>query len=150
MKTLIQSLILSFLFILVFLWVQGSVKTPPVPVYDFYFLEAKEANRPYEKPYKKLLVDYFSEKYGVLPELVNCLIERESGFNEFAIGDQGQAVGLIQAHPYFWRAYRQRMGEDIDLSLRTNPVASIETMCYVLSKGGESNWTTFKYCQRKL
>ena len=37
--------------------------------------------------------------YGVPPELAVAVAQRESSLNPYAVGDEGQAVGLFQIHP---------------------------------------------------
>lgn len=39
------------------------------------------------------------EKYGISPSIVIAMIERESQFNRYAIGDDGRSFGLMQVQP---------------------------------------------------
>ena len=47
-----------------------------------------------------------SDTYGIQPEIIMAIIDRESEFDISAIGDKGQAFGLMQVHP---RWHYQRM-----------------------------------------
>lgn len=39
------------------------------------------------------------EKYGIMPSIVIAMIERESQFDRYAIGDDGRSLGLMQIQP---------------------------------------------------
>lgn len=39
------------------------------------------------------------EKYGIMPSIVIAMIERESRFDRYAIGDDGRSFGLMQIQP---------------------------------------------------
>ncbi len=49
-------------------------------------------------PQIKRIVNSYSKRIGVPPSLVNAIIERESGYNQFAISNKG-AMGLMQLMP---------------------------------------------------
>ena len=46
------------------------------------------------------------EKYDLDPAMIIAMIDRESEFDSYAIGDQGRALGLMQIHP---RWHEERM-----------------------------------------
>lgn len=99
------------------------------------------------------LIEYYAQKFDVDQNLVACIVRRESSFNPFAVGDQGRALGLVQAHPYFWRAYRGRMGLSANLQLRADQAEAIKTLAYVLSAYGEKggqNWSVYWKCKKEI
>lgn len=48
------------------------------------------------------------EKYNIPPEIIVAMIERESQFNQYGIGDDGRSLGLMQIQP---KHHIQRMIE---------------------------------------
>jgi len=77
--------------------------------------------------------------YGVDPELALCICRRESSFNNRAVGDEGEAVGLWQWHKTSWDHVRRSM----DLSTtdhRANIVESTEAAMYAMSDLGLYHW----------
>lgn len=44
------------------------------------------------------LISHYSELYGVSSTTVSSVIKCESGFNQNAIGDNGNSFGLVQIH----------------------------------------------------
>lgn len=56
----------------------------------------------YEIPLSRGLQDLIfdeCERYGLSPQIVIALIERESRFDTYALGDDGRAFGLMQVQP---------------------------------------------------
>jgi soluble lytic murein transglycosylase-like protein len=49
-------------------------------------------------PQIKRIVNSYSKRIGVPPSLVHAIIERESGYNQFAVSNRG-AMGLMQLMP---------------------------------------------------
>jgi soluble lytic murein transglycosylase-like protein len=49
-------------------------------------------------PQIKRIVNSYSRRIGVPPSLVHAIIERESGYNQFAVSNKG-AMGLMQLMP---------------------------------------------------
>jgi len=94
------------------------------------------------------LIKFYSEKYGVSERLVKCILQRESGFNPYAEGDKGLAVGLAQFHLGTYKAFRKVMGlEQVDF--RTDKAEAIKTLCWALSKDLGRHWTVYKGCLRR-
>lgn len=55
-------------------------------------------NEPLAVPQIKKIAHAYAKRIGVPPSLVNAIIERESGYNQFAISKRG-AAGLMQLMP---------------------------------------------------
>lgn len=63
----------------------------------------------FDVPLDEALQDHIfaeCEKYSLDPAMIIAMIDRESEFDIYAIGDQGRALGLMQIHP---RWHEERM-----------------------------------------
>lgn len=89
-------------------------------------------------------------RYGVDPELAIVICRRESSYDEFAIGDNGLAVGLWQWHLTSWEHVRAKMGKDT-LDRRTDLVESTEAAMYAMGELGLYEWwSTYHPALREL
>lgn len=64
--------------------------------------KSENATRYYEIPLSREVQDLIfaeCERYGLSPQIVIALIERESRFDTYALGDDGRAFGLMQVQP---------------------------------------------------
>jgi len=96
--------------------------------------------------YIKDLVTNYATKNNVNKDMCKCIIAKESGGDSNAIGDNGDAFGIVQYHLGTFLADRR----DASLSqvdLRGDPEASIEAMTYAIARGRGGAWSTFGYCQ---
>lgn len=98
---------------------------------------------PEPKTTEEELVYFYSEKYGVNPQLVFCVIEKESSWNTFAVGDSGKAKGLAQFWLNTYQWFRRAMGLS-QKDERTDKAEAIKTLCYALSIGRGNEWTPVK------
>lgn len=82
------------------------------------------------------LIDFDAWYYQVNPALIRGIVARESAFNQYAVGDHGTSIGLVQihlpAHPTISRAEAE------------SPVFSINYLAEALSKGQGKQWSTYK------
>lgn len=85
----------------------------------------------------KYALDYFMAQGWTREQAAGIVanLQRESGFNPFAIGDHGQAFGLAQWHPDRQAAFRRWAGHDITRSTVDEQFAFIQ---YELTHGGET------------
>ena len=83
-----------------------------------------------------------SQEYGLDYEKLYTLIQKESGWNENAVGDSGKAYGIAQ----FWRgtfsSYAKKYGMD-DLQYES-PADQILLMVKMIANGQSYNWTAAK------
>lgn len=80
-------------------------------------------------------------------ELINCLIQHESGGKTNAVGDQGRANGILQFHIPTFQHFcieKYELAEEIDQIYNEH----IQVMCadMMISEGGISHWTTYPNC----
>ena len=92
------------------------------------------------------LVYFYSEKYSVNPQMVSCIIEKESSWNAQAIGDSGLALGLAQFHRGTYIRFRKKMGLSAK-DERTDKAEAIKTLVWGLSQGLGSHWTAYGRCR---
>lgn len=85
-------------------------------------------------------VDQYSKQYGVNPELMNCILFKESSYNAGAKNKTSSATGMAQFIKSTWVSFRTRMGEDTNIDLRLDPIESIKTLAWALSKGYKNHW----------
>lgn len=62
------------------------------------------------------------EKYGINPKIIIAMIEKESGFDRYAIGDDGRSFGLMQVQP---KNHLQRM-IDLDCTDLFDPIKNVK------------------------
>lgn len=107
----------------------------------------------YDLPYHERLIVLFANRYKVERDLMRCIVQRESGFKQYAVGDSGLAVGPAQFHLATYRSFRRLMGKDTQdqrTDQRTEWTTSLETLAWGLATGRERNWSTFEYCRRTI
>ena len=74
------------------------------------------------------------EEYQISFELVVAVIATESGFNVEAVGDSGNAIGLMQIQPRWWQEKADAEGLDIN-----EPLDNVEIGIIILVDALESN-----------
>lgn len=107
-----------------------------------------EAAEPVEAPKKTKIpanphqgaVDQYAKEYSVSPELMNCILFKESSYNPSAKNKNSSATGMAQFIKGTWTSFRTRMGEDPNLDLRLDARESIKTLAWALSKGYAHHW----------
>ena len=100
-------------------------------------------NRPYSL-YKHIYDEAYI--FGIEPDYVYCIVQKESGFDKNAVGDSGLAHGLGQFHLPTWKSFRKQMGKSQE-DTRFSAYDSIETLVWGLTKDYDSHWTASRYCQ---
>jgi cell division protein FtsB len=93
----------------------------------------------------KTIIAKYSSVYGVNRPLIECIVANESGGRYNAVGDNGAAVGVAQYHLATFLGHRRQMGLSEE-DFRTDLEASIEALCFSVSRGGIGNWTTREQC----
>ena len=82
---------------------------------------------------------------GENKDLIECLIKKESMWNAYAVGDSGNAFGLLQ----FWRStfdfYKEKYGEEwLEYE---NPLHQIILADLMLKDNLWFHWTTYNKCK---
>ena len=65
-------------------------------------LEATSSTEYFDVPLDHYMQDFIKaecKSKGIEPSIVIAMIERESHYDQYAIGDDGRALGLLQIHP---------------------------------------------------
>lgn len=98
----------KFIFIIVFISqiyykveMDGTITFTDVPSYGFKPIERKKMKRwvpPSEKRKVKSVIKKVAEIYDIEPELLQAIVEVESGYDIYAVSHKG-AIGLMQLMP---------------------------------------------------
>lgn len=80
------------------------------------------------------LIDFDAQIYSVDPALMRGIIKRESNFNQYAVGDHGTSVGLVQIH--------LPAHTNVSRAEAESPVFAINFLADQLSKGNCKIWST--------
>ena len=100
------------------------VTTPAFEGYDFIPLD------------KSLQIEIYNlcEEYSISYELIISVIATESNFNVSAIGDNGDAIGLMQIQPRWWQELADSEGLDV-----YNPTDNVELGIIILVNAIKDN-----------
>ena len=80
------------------------------------------------------LITFDSALYNVSEPLMRGIVKRESNFNQYAVGDHGTSIGLVQIH--------LPAHKDISRAEAENPIFAINYLASELAKGHCSIWST--------
>jgi hypothetical protein len=87
-------------------------------------------------------------EYGVKPEIVLAIIEKESGWNTNAAGDSGRSLGLMQIQPK-WHQWRMDEIFGADNGDWFNPYHNVAVGCHLLrdlyDTGLSEEWVLMAY-----
>ena len=75
-----------------------------------------------------------SNTYGIAPEIIMAMIDRESEFDSDDIGDNGNAYGLMQIWPKWHYKRMQRLGCTDLLDPYHNVTVGVDYLCELLNK----------------
>lgn len=81
---------------------------------------------------------------------IDCLIEKESSGNHFAVGDGGKAVGCLQFHLPTWELFCVKKYGLTDKDLRTDCEMAKKCAYKMIVGGYESHWTTNQRCSELI
>lgn len=98
-----------------------------------------------------IIIRLLAMLYGVNPDYAVCIAQHESEFDQFAIGDSGEAAGLWQWHEPSIRlamahgrlAWDWERQGDPRLDVVMSTAAAMEAM-----SGGWDWWSTRQLCER--
>ena len=114
---------------------------PPIVAQETEATELPRSEEPertyYDVPLTEDLQDIIidvSEERGVAPELIIAVIEKESGYNPDASGDNGRSQGLMQ----IWRSFHEKRMEKLGAvnlyDPRDNVIVGIDILAEKLDK----------------
>jgi soluble lytic murein transglycosylase-like protein len=84
----------------------------------------------------KTIIDTYSKKYSVESKLLADVIDCESSYNIYALGDGGHSRGLAQIHDEFHPEVSDEQAYD--------PEFAVEFLARYISEGKGSQWTCYR------
>lgn len=84
----------------------------------------------------KTIIDRYSIKYSVESKLLADVIECESSFNRYALGDEGHSRGLAQIHDMYHPEVSDEEAYDPDFA--------VAFLARYISEGKGSQWTCYR------
>lgn len=96
---------------------------------------------------KELQLHIFKEceKHNIAPAVIIAMIERESDFDERAIGDNGNSFGLMQIQPKWHKATMDRLGCTNLLVPFQNVTVGIDYVAELKEKNNDLYWVLMAY-----
>lgn len=85
------------------------------------------------------------ESYGVDPELVMGIIQRESCYTADAIGDGGNSLGLMQIQPRWHQARMEKLGVTDLLDPYQNVLVGVDLLAELYSMNSSTEWVLMAY-----
>ena len=107
-----------------------------------------EKDRYFDIPLDESLQDHIRglcEEYGVDMTVILAMIDRESKFDIYAVGDNGRALGLMQIHPR-WHEARMSKLECWDLmDSYQNMTVAVDFIAELAASGNSIEWVLMAY-----
>ncbi len=101
------------------------------------------------EPTPEELVEEYSLKYGVDPNLAKAIIKCESNWMREVPNPYSSASGFFQFIDGTWTATMKRMGLSPDTD-KHDPYISLEAGVWLLSQDGTRHWNASRNCWSKL
>ena len=101
--------------------------------------KAKEPQLYFDVPLEVEVQDHIfkvCEEYGIEPEIVVAMIDRESEFNASAIGDNGSAFGLMQVRPKYHTPRMKKLNITDLLDPKQNITVAVDYLAECVKKNG--------------
>lgn len=89
-----------------------------------------------QKRYLSSVIQLKAEKYGVSTTIMHAVVNCESGYQQFAVGDDGTSFGLVQIHQPAHPQITKEQAFDVNFSL--------DFLASNLSKGKGNLWSCYK------
>ena len=86
-----------------------------------------------------------ADYYGLEPSLILAIIEKESGYNEAAIGDGGESYGLMQVQGRVWSVRMDELGVTDLLNPYENIAIGVDILAAHLEQGLGVEWALMAY-----
>lgn len=84
-------------------------------------------------------------QYGIRPEIIFAMCQRESEFNAYTIGDNGQSFGLMQIQPKWYYAKMLELNCTNLLDAKQNVTVGINILADLIAKGNGIEWALMAY-----
>lgn len=85
------------------------------------------------------------ERYGIKPQIVFAMIERESRYRADVIGDNGNSYGLMQIQPKWHKARMNKLGCTNLLNPYQNVSVGIDLLGELVNRGKGMEWALMAY-----
>ena len=111
-------------------------------------IEYKEQEPLYDVPLSDEIQRYIMNVcryYEMDPALVLAVIEQESGYDETAVGDGGEAYGLMQVQVRWHLARMERLGVTDLLNPYENVAVGVDILAEKLDEGLGTGWALMAY-----
>lgn len=111
-------------------------------------IEYKEQEALYDVPLSDEIQRYIMNVcryYEMDPALVLAVIEQESGYDETAVGDGGEAYGLMQVQVRWHLARMERLGVTDLLNPYENVAVGVDILAEKLDEGLGTGWALMAY-----
>ena len=111
-------------------------------------IEYKEQEALYDVPLSDEIQRYIMNVcryYEMDPALVLAVIEQESGYDETAVGDGGEAYGLMQVQARWHLARMERLGVTDLLNPYENVAVGVDILAEKLDEGLGIEWALMSY-----
>ena len=111
-------------------------------------IEYKEQEALYDVPLSDEIQRYIMNVcryYEIDPALVLAVIEQESGYDETAVGDGGEAYGLMQVQVRWHLARMERLGVTDLLNPYENVAVGVDILAEKLDEGLGTGWALMAY-----
>lgn len=151
--------------------IKANVETKVVPVVERTFIikdtilsESQNSNKDiaeipdevvetevttyFDVPLSNDLQDYIfnlCEENGIDPAIVIAMIEKESSFRDYAVGDNGNSYGLMQIQPRWNKARMDALGCNDLLDPYQNVTVGIDLLSELMDKGNSIEWVLMAY-----
>lgn len=90
------------------------------------------------------LIDY-CKNIHINPYMIMAMCERESQYNDNAVGDSGRSLGIMQIQPKWHQERMDRLGCDNLLDARQNMMIGIDILIDLYSKCNDTAWVLMAY-----
>ena len=110
--------------------------------------ESREQRPLYDVPLSNEVQRYIfnvSDYYGIEPSLIVAIIEKESSYNEAAIGDGGESYGLMQVQGRVWSVRMDELGVTDLLNPYENIAIGVDILAAHLEQGLGVEWALMAY-----
>lgn len=86
-----------------------------------------------------------ADYYGLEPSLILAIIEKESSYNEAAIGDGGESYGLMQVQGRVWSVRMDELGVTDLINPYENIAIGVDILAAHLEQGLGVEWALMAY-----
>ena len=86
-----------------------------------------------------------ADYYGLEPSLILAIIEKESSYNEAAIGDGGESYGLMQVQGRVWSVRMDELGVTDLMNPYENITIGVDILAAHLEQGLGVEWALMAY-----